>query len=56
MAYKYYVPVKCSMKECGFYLMTCEMCVCNKSRFGTKALTIKDPHNNYKFVLDMTLK
>lgn len=50
MAYKHYVPVKCSGKECAYPMRTCEWCFCNVTRYGKNATKAKDPHAFYKFV------
>lgn len=49
MAYKNYVPVKCSGKECAYPLATCDSCGCNVSLYGKNALKAKDPKGNYRF-------
>lgn len=53
MAYKYYVPVKCTNTECAYPLRTCEWCFCNVNRYGKNAVKTKDPKKFYKFVREV---
>lgn len=45
-----YMPVKCSMKSCAFPTSRCSECLCNKTKLGKRAVALKDPVKNYKFV------
>lgn len=44
-----YVPVKCSMKSCAFPFNRCNDCMCNATRFGKHAQSLRDPMKNYRF-------
>ncbi len=48
MAYKHYVPTKCSMRECAFPLATCANCRCCASVFGKYAAIYNYPADIYK--------
>lgn len=46
---KYY-PSRCANGECAFPNITCNECLSNRTKKGTTAVIINDPHGLYAWV------